>query len=131
MFHDSIRRNLLWAAPSASEEELWRALSAAGAEEFVQRSQLGLDTVLGERGALISGGERQRIALARALLRTPSLLILDEATNAIDVSGEQFILERLSRMEPRPTILIIAHREASLSLCETLLELRQGRLVEQ
>jgi ATP-binding cassette subfamily C protein len=129
MFHDSIRRNLLWAAPSASEEELWRALSAAGAQDFVQRSPLGLDTVLGERGTLISGGERQRIALARALLRSPSLLILDEATNAIDVLGEQAILQRLSEMEPRPTILIIAHREASLSLCELVLEFRQGQLV--
>jgi ATP-binding cassette subfamily C protein len=129
MFHDSIRRNLLWAAPDASDEELWQALSTAGAADFVRRSALGLDTVLGERGMLVSGGERQRIALARALLRSPSLLILDEATNAIDVAGEQAILERLRTSYPRPTIVMIAHRDASLSFCDRILRFEEGQLL--
>jgi ATP-binding cassette subfamily C protein len=78
---------------------------------------------------LLSGGERQRIALARALLRRPRLLVLDEATNAIDIEGERAILERLSSAPNRPTIVMIAHRQSSLDLCETLVELQNGRIV--
>jgi ATP-binding cassette subfamily C protein len=129
LFHDTIRRNLLWARPEAEDEELWRALEAAGAANLVRRLPEKLDTLVGERGTLVSGGERQRIALARALLRHPRLLLLDEATNAIDVAGEHMILERLRAEPNRPTILIIAHREASLAECERIIELREGRLV--
>ena len=127
LFHDTIRRNLLWARPDASEEELWAALRQAGAETLVKRMPLGLETLVGERGTLISGGERQRIALARALLRRPSLLLLDEATNAIDVEGERAILMALRDAPGRPTIVMIAHREASLSLCERLIQFSHGR----
>ena len=127
LFHDSIRRNLLWARPEASEEELWAALRRAGAEALVMRMPAGLDSLVGERGTLISGGERQRIALARALLRRPSLLLLDEATNAIDVEGEKAILTELRCASARPTVVMIAHREASLSLCERLIHFDQGR----
>ena len=127
LFHDTIRRNLLWARPDASEEELWAALRRAGAETLVERMPLGLETLVGERGTLISGGERQRIALARALLRRPSLLLLDEATNAIDVEGERAILMALRDAPGRPTIVMIAHREASLSLCERLIQFSHGR----
>jgi ATP-binding cassette subfamily C protein len=130
LFHDSVRRNLLWARPGAGEDELWDALERTGAAELVRRMPAGLDTLVGERGTLISGGERQRLALARALLRKPTLLLLDEATNAIDVEGEKAILSDLRGDASRPTIVIIAHREASLALCERIIELRDGRLVE-
>jgi ATP-binding cassette subfamily C protein len=90
----------------------------------------GLDTLVGERGTLVSGGERQRIALARALLRQPSLILLDEATNAIDVEGERAILSELRARPNRPTIIMVAHREESLALCERLIQLREGRLGE-
>jgi ATP-binding cassette subfamily C protein len=90
----------------------------------------GLDTLVGERGTLVSGGERQRIALARALLRQPSLILLDEATNAIDVEGERAILSELRAGPNRPTIIMVAHREESLALCERLILLRDGRLAE-
>jgi ATP-binding cassette, subfamily C, bacterial len=89
----------------------------------------GLETWLGERGTLISGGERQRIALARALLRRPSLLLLDEATNAIDLDGEAAILSELQGADARPTIIMIAHREASLRLCERLIHFSGGKAV--
>jgi ATP-binding cassette subfamily C protein len=128
LFHDTIRANLLWARPAASEDQLWRALSLAGAEDLVRMLPDDLETIVGERGGLLSGGERQRLALARALLREPKLLVLDEATNAIDVLGERALLQRLSRMPDRPTIVMVAHRETSLQFCDRLLELRDGRL---
>ena len=129
LFHDSIRGNLLWARPSAEEADLWEALRRAGADGLVRSMEQGLDTVVGERGTLLSGGERQRIALARGLLRRPRLLVLDEATNAIDIEGERKILEDLRDGTSAPTILMIAHRQSSLNLCDYLIELRNGRVV--
>jgi ATP-binding cassette, subfamily C, bacterial len=129
LFHDSIRANLLWARPDASEAQLWKVLELAGADAFVRLLPDGLETIVGERGGLVSGGERQRLALARALLREPKLLVLDEATNAIDVAAERVLLERLRDMAGRATIMMVAHRDASLQFCERLIELRDGRVV--
>jgi len=129
LFHDTIRRNLLWGNPGSSEEDLWTALEAVGIAEYVRRATMGLDTIVGERGTLLSGGERQRISLARALLRRPRLLVLDEATNAIDVETERAFLERLVGQSPRPTIVIIAHRPESLRLCDCLFVFENGQAV--
>ncbi|HEX8400893.1 MAG TPA: ABC transporter ATP-binding protein [Allosphingosinicella sp.] len=129
LFHDTIRRNLLWARPEATDEDVWRALEQAGAEALVRRMPAALDTIVGERGTLISGGERQRIALARALLRAPRLLLLDEATNAIDVEGEGRVLRGLRQALHDPTIVMIAHRDSSLAQCERIIEFREGRIV--
>jgi len=128
LFHDSIRNNLLWARPEANESELWEALDIAAARPLVRQMEHGLDTMVGERGALVSGGERQRIALARALLRRPALLVLDEATSAIDPDTERQILERILAFRPRPTILMVAHREESLRLCTRIIRIEGGRL---
>jgi ATP-binding cassette subfamily C protein len=128
LFHDSIRNNLLWARADASEAELWEMLELVGAADLVRR--VGIDAMVGERGGLLSGGERQRIALARALLRRPVVLLLDEATNAIDVESETAILGRLAVMPERPSMVMIAHRESSLALCERRVELRDGRIVD-
>ena len=127
LFHDSVRRNLAWVNPKTNEDEMWAALRLAGADDLIRRMENGLDTIVGERGTLVSGGERQRIALARAILRRPRVLVLDEATSAIDVAGERDILERLRALHPRPTILVIAHRAESLALCDRLLRFEAGR----
>lgn len=129
LFHDSIRENLLWARPDAQEGALWKALEAAGAETIVKGTRAGLDTIVGERGMLLSGGERQRIALARALLRKPTLIVLDEATNAIDTRSEAEILGGILASRPRPTIIMVAHREDSLRLCDRRIRLENGRVV--
>jgi ABC-type multidrug transport system fused ATPase/permease subunit len=129
LFHDTVRHNLAWANPQASETDMWNALARVGADELVRRMERGLETVVGERGTLVSGGERQRIALARAILRKPRLLVLDEATSAIDVSGERDILMRLRALTPPPTIVTIAHRAESLALCDRVLRLEAGRCV--
>lgn len=129
LFHDTIRRNFLWANPAADEAALWDALRMAGADEIVRNMGHGLDTVVGERGSLLSGGERQRLSFARAILRNPQLLVLDEATSAIDMESESVLLGRLLQAKRRPTIVIIAHRLESLRYCQRLLIFEGGRLV--
>jgi ATP-binding cassette subfamily C protein len=130
LFYDSVRRNLAWANPAASEQDMWDALGLANAEALVRGMEHGLDTVVGERGTLMSGGERQRLALARAMLRKPRLLILDEATSAIDIAGEHTILQRLHALTPRLTIIIVAHRNESLEYCTRVLRFEAGQVVD-
>lgn len=131
LFHDTIRRNLAWANSAAMEEDMWRALAVCGAEDLVRSMPRGLESVVGERGTLVSGGERQRIALARALLRDPSLLLLDEATNAIDIASESVILERIRNLYPGMTIVLIAHRRESLALCDRVLRMENGQIFDE
>lgn len=130
LFEGSLRRNFLMARPGADDARIGVALRLAGAAEIVERIEGGLDGTAGPRGNLVSAGERQRLALACALLREPSLLILDEATNALDLATEQAILTRLAALDPRPTILMVAHRPQSLALCDRILTIRDGMLME-
>jgi len=129
LFRDTVRRNLLWAKPQASEAEIWDAVAVAGVDQFVAGLELGLETVLGERGTLISGGERRRLCLARAVLRRRWLFVLDEATSAIDVATEGKILKRIVNLNPRPTIVMIAHRDQTLAYCDRMLRFRNGTFV--
>jgi ATP-binding cassette subfamily C protein len=117
LFHDSLRANLLLAKPDAQEEDLWRALDQAAAG-FVRQLPEGLETRVGERGTRLSGGERQRIALARALLQEPDLLVMDEATSALDDETERQILHALAEARGQVTMLVIAHRSASIALAD-------------
>ena len=127
MFRDTIRRNLLWANPQASDAEIWDGLAIAAVDDFVAGLTAGLDTVLGERGTLISGGERQRLCLARAVLSRPFVFVLDEAMSAIDVPTERKIIKAMLDLKPRPTIVMIAHRDQSLASSDRMLRLQNGR----
>ncbi len=130
LFNDSLRANLAWSEEDCSVEGIWAALELAGAADLVRSLERGLDTPLGEQGVLFSGGERQRIALARALLKKPGFLILDEATSAIDIAAEEELLERLHSLPDRPTIVIVAHRRESLARCDRVITLDGGRIGE-
>ena len=130
LFHDTVRENLLWARPEASDEEIREALRLAAAEVFVSGLPEGMETVLGDRGVRLSGGERQRLALARALLRKPSLLILDEATSNLDSENERRIQSAIEELHGSMTILIITHRLFTTRSADVIYVLEQGRTVE-
>lgn len=131
LFHDSIRANLLMAAPSADEAQLWTALDDAALTAFVRSLPHGLDSRVGERGQAMSGGERQRLAIARALLREPRLLILDEATSALDPASEAAIVRSLGRLRGRMIVLMVTHRDAPLTIADQTVRLCMGRIVDQ
>ena len=130
MFHDTVRNNLLVTKPEASELELWAALKAASADSFAAKLPEGLETVLGDRGVRISGGERQRLALARALLRRPSLLVLDEATSNLDAENERRVQSAIDDLRGSVTIVTIAHRIATVRNADMIYVLEAGNIVE-
>ena len=130
LFDDSVAANIAYAA-EASPEALRAAAEAANAWEFIERLPAGLDTPIGENGSLLSGGQRQRLAIARAILREAPILILDEATAALDTESERLVQEALGRLLPDRTTLVIAHRLSTIEHADQVLVLDQGRLVEQ
>ena len=125
LFHDSIRANLLWAKPGATDEEVRAAISGASAE-FVYELAQGIETVVGDRGMMLSHGQRQRIALARALLLRPSLLILDEATNSLDLENEESILRVVKGLGV--TTILISHRPSAVAVADRVFVLEKGRV---
>ena len=129
LFSVSIRENIAYGRPDATLDEIKAAAEAAGAAGFIGRLPEGYDTVVGERGYTLSGGQRQRIAIARALLVNPPILILDDATSAIDVQIEQQIHAALSTLMSHRTTLIIAHRLSTISLADRVILLDGGRIV--
>ena len=128
LFNDTIRNNLLWTQPDATEDELWDALQKASADEMVRSLKLGIETVVGDRGAQLSGGERQRLALARALVRKPTMLLLDEATNALDPGNEKKIIEALERLKGAITMVIISHSREIHRIADQVIRLENGRI---
>jgi ATP-binding cassette subfamily C protein len=126
VFNDSVRANLLAEGAAAGEPELWDVLQQVGLADRVRAFAAGLDENVGDRGSQLSGGERQRLVLARALLRRPALLILDEATAALDLDSEAEVLQRLRSLEPGPAALVVAHRESSLAHCDSVIAIQHG-----
>lgn len=130
LFHETIRANLLWANPAAATEDLRNALSAAAADQFIDRLPSGIETVVGDRGVRLSGGERQRIALARALLRKPTFLVLDEATSALDTHNERLVQDAIERLRGNMTIVLIAHRLSTVRIADKIIVLENGTIAE-
>jgi ATP-binding cassette subfamily B protein len=130
LFNDSIRYNLLYGRPQASYQDLRAALKAAQLQALIDSLPQGLDTPVGERGLKLSGGEKQRVAIARMLLKNPPILLLDEATSALDSRNEQAVQEALARASLGRTTLVIAHRLSTVIDADAILVLDQGRIVE-
>lgn len=131
IFFGSIRDNLAMADPVADEARLWDALDRADLGDWVRSLPAGLDTVIGELGETMSGGQRQRLALARAFLRHPRILIVDEATSELDVATEQRVLDQVVGERGRRTTIVVAHRIESVRDADRILVMDRGRLVEQ
>lgn len=130
LFHASIRDNLLYARPDATEAEIVAAAEAAYIHDFIRGLPDGYDTVVGERAFRLSGGEKQRLAIARALLKDPRILILDEATSSLDATSEYLIQQALETLLRGRTSLVIAHRLSTIRTADKILALRAGQLVE-
>ena len=131
LFNGTIRENLLMGKPSATDEEVMRAAEAANARPFIDRLPEGLDSVVGERGVKLSVGEKQRLSIARALLKDPPILILDEATASVDTTTERLIQEALEHLMFHRTCFVIAHRLSTILSADQILVLERGRIIER
>ncbi len=131
LFHDTIRTNLLYAKPEATQAELEVACRAANIHEFIAGLPQGYDTIVGERGYRLSGGEKQRVAIARVILKNPRVLILDEATSHLDSESEALIQQALERVMHGRTSLVIAHRLSTILSADVILVMDEGRLIER
>ena len=131
LFHDTIRANLVYARPDATEAEIWAALEAAQIAPVVQRLSEGLDTLVGERGYRFSGGEKQRLAIARLLLKAPDIAVLDEATAHLDSESEAAIQQAFEIARAGRTAIVIAHRLSTIRNADQILVLEEGRIVQR
>jgi ATP-binding cassette subfamily B protein len=131
MFHDTIRANLSYAQPSATEADLWQAIDAAYIGDLVRSLPDGLDTLVGDRGYRLSGGEKQRLAIARLLLKAPSIVVLDEATAHLDSESEVAVQRALATALAGRTSLVIAHRLSTVRRADQILVVDDGRIVER
>ncbi len=131
LFNGTTAENLRIGKPDATEDEMWEALAAANAAEFVRRMPGGLDEPVGERGIKLSVGEKQRVSIARALLKNPPILVLDEATASVDTTTERLIQEALDRLMARRTSFVIAHRLSTVRHADQILVMDRGRIVER
>lgn len=130
LFSDTVRNNIAYGSPSATEQEIIKAAKAANAHNFISALEQGYETMIRDRGINLSGGERQRIAMARAILKDPRILILDEATSALDSESEQIVQEALDKLMIKRTTFIIAHRLSTIRKADKIVVLEKGRIVD-
>ena len=130
LFHDTIRTNLLYSRLDASQAALEAACRAANIHDFISGLPEGYDTIVGERGYRLSGGEKQRLALARVILKDPRILVLDEATSHLDSESEALIQDALKRVMAGRTSIVIAHRLSTILAADLILVIDRGRIVE-
>ena len=131
LFNDTIWNNVAYGCTDASDEAIWNAIDMASLRTFVESIPDGVETIVGERGLKVSGGEKQRIAIARVLLKNPSILLFDEATSALDSESERSILKALADISTNKTTLVIAHRLSTIVDADRILVIDDGKLVEQ
>jgi subfamily B ATP-binding cassette protein MsbA len=131
LFNDSVRYNILYGRSSATDEEMIEAAKAANAHQFISKLPAGYDTPIGERGMKLSGGERQRLAIARAILKNPPILILDEATSALDAESEKLVQSAIENLMTNRTVILIAHRLATVKKADRIIVIDKGIIVEQ
>ena len=131
LYEGTIRENILFPRPNATEEQLQQAVKGAYVNEFTDRFEEGLDTVIGERGVKLSGGQRQRISIARALLADPKIIILDEATSNLDTESESYIQKSLGLLMKDRTTFVIAHRLSTIQQADRILVIEDGNIVER
>jgi subfamily B ATP-binding cassette protein MsbA len=131
LFNDTLANNIAYGKPDASRDEIIAAAKSAHVMEFAQQMEQGLDTNIGENGALLSGGQRQRVAIARALLCDTPFLILDEATSALDTESERHIQDALNTLQQNRTSIVIAHRLSTIENADKIIVMEQGKIVEQ
>jgi len=131
LFHRSLRDNIAYGRPDATDDEIMDAVERANALEFIKKLPGGLDTIVGERGVKLSGGQRQRIAIARAILKDASILVLDEATSALDSSSEKLIQESLTELMKKRTSIVVAHRLSTIAKLDRIIVIDNGKIIEQ
>jgi ATP-binding cassette subfamily B protein len=131
LFNDTVKANIAYGSPTATLAAIIEAARAAHAHEFVERLTHGYETTVGERGSHLSAGQRQRLAIARALLKDPPILILDEATSALDAESEELVQEALARLVHGRTTFVIAHRLSTVVHADRIVVLKNGQILEQ
>ncbi|MEE4109202.1 MAG: ATP-binding cassette domain-containing protein, partial [Halieaceae bacterium] len=131
LFNDTLAENIRYGNPEADDAALAAAISAAHLDDFVARLPAGLETTVGERGLKLSGGEKQRVGIARAVIKNAPILVFDEATSSLDSRSEQAVLDAFAAMARQHTTLVIAHRLSTVIDADRILVLHEGRIVEE
>ena len=131
LFHDSIENNIRFGNPSATQEEIEAAAKKACCHDFIMQLPNGYQTIIGEGGSTLSGGEKQRISIARAILKNAPIVILDEATASIDPENEHLIQQAISELTASKTVIVIAHRLATIEHADQILVVDQGKIIQK
>ena len=131
LFNDTVKNNIAFGMKNVTDEQVIQAAKVAHAHEFISRMENGYETNIGDRGGKMSGGERQRMSLARAILKNPPILILDEATSALDTESERLVQDALTKLMTNRTSIVIAHRLSTIKNADEIIVMQSGNIVER